>query len=149
MKAQDSLLREARFRVDDINHRIATLDAMRVALDRELTELTEAVAREKTRANGSITGRPRVPRFLQSIFLRCKNVRTSMKELECERAREQKRLAVAAQDLKTLELAEEERRRYVAEFEARAAHSRAEDRAILTHLRKHKIRRGLRLRHAH
>jgi flagellar FliJ protein len=78
---------------------------------------------------------------LQSIDVRRKNIKNTMTDLERERAREQDDLAAAFQDLKSFELAEEERLRRAADAEAHSVQSRLDEMAIVRHLRKHAIRR--------
>src|SRR5882672_9791620 len=121
MKRRDSLLRLKRFRVDELKRRLATLDEMKNDLERKLADL----------------GRLAFPSFLQSIDVRRKNIRTTMSDLERERAAHQDDLAAAFQDLKSFELAEEERLRRAVESENRAAQSRIDEMAIVRHLRKH------------
>jgi len=137
MKRRDSLLRLKRFRVDELKRRLATLDEMRADLERKLADLEESVVREKARANDSDIGRLAFPSFLQSIDVRRSNIRNTIKDLERERAGQQDELAAAFQDLKSFELAEEERLRRAAEAETRAQQSRMDEMAIVRHLRKH------------
>lgn len=140
MKRRDTLLRLKRFRVDEMKQRLATLDEMKADLDKKLADLEESVARERHRANDSDIGRLAFPSFLQSIDVRRRNIKNTMKELERERALVQEGLASAFQDLKSFELAEEERARRVAEAESRSSQSRIDEIAIVRHLRKHALR---------
>jgi flagellar export protein FliJ len=140
MKRRDSLLRLKRFRVDELKRRLATLDEMKAGLDRKLADLDESVAREKQRASDSDIGRLAFPSFLQSIDVRRKNIRNTMADLERERAAQQDELAAAFQDLKSFEIAEEERLRRATEAESRAAQTRVDEMAIVRHLRKHTAR---------
>ncbi len=140
MKRRDSLLRLKRFRVDEFKRRLATLDEMKADLERKLSDLDDSVVREKSRAADSEIGRLAFPSFLQSIEVRRKNIKNTMNDLERERASQQDELAAAFQDLKTFEVAEEERFRRAAEAETRAAQSRLDEMAIVRHLRKHSAR---------
>jgi flagellar export protein FliJ len=140
MKRRDTVLRLKRFRVDDLKRRLATLDEMKADLDKKLTDLDDSVAREKQRANDSEIGRLAFPSFLQSIEVRRGNIRATMKELEKERTTVQDDLAGAFQDLKSFELAEQEREKRIAEQQARAAQTRMDEIAIVRHLRKHAAR---------
>ena len=79
--------------------RLATLDEMKGDLDKKLADLDETVAREKQRATDSEIGRLAFPSFLQSIEVRRKNIRTTMKDLETERSRQREELAAAAAQL--------------------------------------------------
>jgi flagellar export protein FliJ len=140
MKRRGSLLRLKRFRVDELKRRLATLDEMKADLERKLQDLEDSVVREKQRAADSEIGRLAFPSFLQSIDVRRKNIKTTMTDLERERSAQQDDLAAAFQDLKSFELAEEERLRRAAEAEGRAQQSRMDELAMVRHLRKHAVR---------
>jgi flagellar export protein FliJ len=142
MKRRDSLLRLKRFRVDEMKRQLATLDEMKSDLERKLADLDDTVERERQRATDSEIGRVAFPSFLQSIEGRRKNIRTTMKDLERQRLGLQDELAAAYQDLKSFEVAEEERVRRAAEVESRASQSRLDEIAITRHLRKHAVRQG-------
>jgi flagellar protein FliJ len=137
MKRQDSLLRLKRFRVNELKRQLSTLDEMKADLDKKLADLDESVARERQRAHDSDIGRLAFPSFLQSIEVRRKNIRNTTADLERERSRQQEELTAAFEDLKSFEVAEEERLRRAAEAESRAAQSRLDEMAINRHLRKH------------
>jgi flagellar FliJ protein len=140
MKRRGSLLRLKRFRVDELKRRLGTLDEMRADLEKKLTDLEDSVVRERQRASDSDIGRLAFPSFLQSIEVRRKNIRTTMADLERERAAQQDDLSAAFQDLKSFELAEEERLRRSAEAEAHSQQSRMDEMAMVRHLRKHATR---------
>jgi len=142
MKRRGSLLRLKRFRVDELKRRLATLDEMKADLEKKLADLEDSVVRERSRANDSDIGRLAFPSFLQSIEVRRKNIRTTMTDLERERAAQQDDLASAFQDLKSFELAEEERLRRAAEAETHAVQSRLDEMAMARHLRKHTARQA-------
>jgi flagellar FliJ protein len=142
MKRRGSLLRLKRFRVDELKRRLGTLDEMRTDLEKKLTDLEDSVVRERQRSADSDIGRLAFPSFLQSIDVRRKNIRTTMTELERERAAQQDDLAAAFQDLKTFELAEEERLRRAADAESHAQQSRMDEIAMVRHLRKHAVRQA-------
>jgi len=142
MKRRGSLLRLKRFRVDELKRRLATLDEMKSDLERKLQDLEDSVVREKQRAADSDIGRLAFPSFLQSIEVRRKNIRTTMAELERERSAQQDDLSAAFQDLKSFELAEEERVRRATEAEGRAQQSRLDELAMVRHLRKHTARQA-------
>jgi flagellar FliJ protein len=140
MKRRDTLLRLKRFKVDELKRRLSTLDEMKADLEKKLADLDDSVNREKLRANDSDIGRLAFPSFLQSIDVRRKNIRNTMKDLERERAAVQDDMSAAFQDLKSFEVAEEERLRRAEEAEARASQARIDEMAIVRHLRKHAIR---------
>ena len=140
MKRTDTLLRAKRFRVDDLQRRLSTLDEMRSDADRKLQDLDESVAREKQRAHDSDIGRLAFPSFLRSIEARRQNLSATLKELERERAVVDADLTNARQELKSLEFATEQQQKRVEEIEARRAQSRLQDLDIVRHLRKHALR---------
>ena len=140
MKRTDTLLRTKRFRVDDLQRRLATLESMQADADRKLQDLDESVAREKQRANDSDIGRLAFPSFLRSIEARRQNLTATLKELDRERSVVAAELSTAQQELKSLEFATEQQQKRVEEIEARRAQSRLQEMDIVRHLRKHALR---------
>jgi flagellar protein FliJ len=140
MKRRDSLMRLKRFRVDDLKRRMTTLDGMRADVERKLADLEDSIARERYRANDSDIGRLAFPSFLRSIDSRRENLRATMKEIDREREQCQGDLSHAYQDLKSLELANEQQAKRVAEVEAQRSQTRMDEMAIVRHLRKHALR---------
>jgi len=140
MKRRDSLLRLKRFRVEELKRRLGTLEEMKSDLERKLADFDETVAREKRRSGDSDIGRLAFPSFLRSIDVRRDNIRATMNELERERMAADADLASAFHDLKTFEMAEEERVRRMAEAETQASQSRLDELSIVRHLRKHAFR---------
>ena len=113
---------------------------MKVELEKKLADLEESVSREKQRAADSEIGRLAFPNFVQSIETRRDNIKATMKELLRERAAVHNDLATATQELRSFELAEQERQRRLCEAGARDANSRVERAALMRHLRKHSAR---------
>jgi flagellar export protein FliJ len=140
MKRQDTLIRLRRFRVDDFKRRMATLDGMKADVEKKLADLEESVARERQRAGESDIGRLAFPSFLRSIEDRRENLRATHKDIERERVQCQADLTTAYQDLKSLEFANEQQEKRLAEIEARRAQSRLDEMALVRHLRKHAFR---------
>jgi flagellar export protein FliJ len=140
MNRTDTLLRLKRFRVDEMKRRIAAIDAMKVDLERKLTDLDENVAREKQRAGDSDIGRLAFPSFLRSIEARRENLRNPLKEIEREHMAAQVDLSNAFQDLKSLEIATEQQAKRVNELQARRTQARMDEMALVRHLRKHALR---------
>lgn len=142
MKRRDTLLRLKRFRVEDLQRRLATVNAMHGDLERKLADLEESVARERQRANDTDIGRLAFPSFVRSIEQRRENIRGSLKDFERERDQCQQELASAEDDLKALELAAEQEARRAAEAEDRRSQVRMNEMALVRHLRKHAIRQA-------
>jgi flagellar FliJ protein len=140
MNRTDTLLRLKRFRVDEMKRRIASIEAMKVDLERKLTDLDDNVAREKQRAGDSDIGRLAFPSFLRSVEARRENLRITLKEIEREQAAAHLDLSNAFQDLKSLEVATEQQAKRLAEMQTRRAQSRLDEMALVRHLRKHTLR---------
>ena len=140
MTRTDTLLRLKRFRVDEMKRRIASIEAMKVDLERKLTDLDDNVAREKLRAGDSDIGRLAFPSFLRSIDARRENLRTTLKDIEREHATAHNDLSDAFQDLKSLEVATEQQTKRLEEMQARRAQARMDEMALVRHLRKHTLR---------
>jgi flagellar export protein FliJ len=142
MKKQDTLLRLRRFRVDELKRRMATLDGMKADMEKKLADLEDSVARERQRASDTDIGRLAFPSFLKSIEVRREKLKDTLKDLERERAACQEELSSAYQDLKSLEFANEQQEKRLAEIEARRAQARLDEMALVRHLRKHALRAG-------
>jgi flagellar export protein FliJ len=119
---------------------MATLDGMKADVERKLSDLEESVARERQRAGETDIGRLAFPSFLRSIEERRENLRTTLKDIERERAVCQDDLTSAYQELKSLEFANEQQDKRLAEIEARRSQSRLDEMALVRHLRKHALR---------
>ena len=140
MKRNETLIRLRKFRVDDFKRRMATLDGMKADVEKKLSDLEESVARERQRAGESDIGRLAFPSFLRSIDDRRENLRATLRDIERERVQCQADLTTAFQDLKSLEFANEQQEKRLAEIEARRAQSRLDEMALVRHLRKHAFR---------
>ncbi len=140
MNRTDTLLRLKRFRVDEMKRRIAAIDAMKVDLERKLSDLDDNVEREKLRAGDSDIGRLAFPSFLRSIEARRENLRITLKEIEREHVAALNDLSNAFQDLKSLEIATEQQAKRLDELQTRRAQARLDEMAIVRHLRKHTLR---------
>jgi flagellar export protein FliJ len=140
MNRTDTLLRLKRFRVDEMKRRIAAIDAMKVDLERKLTDLDDNVARERQRAGDSDIGRLAFPSFLRSIESRRENLRNTLKEIEREHQAALADLTNAFQELKSLEIAVEQQAKKANELAARRSQSRMDEMALVRHLRKHSLR---------
>ena len=140
MNRTDTLLRLKRFRVDEMKRRMAAIEAMKVDLDKKLSDLDDNVAREKQRAGDSDIGRLAFPSFLKSIESRRENLRTTLRDIEKEYAAAQLDLTNAFQDLKSLEFATEQQAKRLAEIQTRRNQARLDEMAMVRHLRKHSLR---------
>jgi flagellar protein FliJ len=124
MKRTDMQIRLKRFRVDGMQRRMASIDAMKAEFERKLTDMDDNVAREKQRAGNSNIGRLAFPSFLRSIETRRENLRTTLKEIEREYAAVQAELSNAIQDLKSLEVASAQQVQPLNEIQVRHSQAR-------------------------
>jgi flagellar protein FliJ len=116
----------------------------RTDIEHKLSDLDDNVTREKQRAGDSDIGRLAFPSFLRSIEARRENLRTTMKDIEREYAAAQADLGDAFQELKSLEIANEQQERRLADVQTRRAQTRMDEIALMRHLRKHAQRSAVR-----
>ncbi|HEX3665224.1 MAG TPA: hypothetical protein VHU23_08330 [Rhizomicrobium sp.] len=140
MKRRENMLRLKRFRADEFKRRSATLEAMSLEVERKLTDLEEAVAREKQRANESDIGRLAFPSFLRAMDARRDNLKATLKDIGRERAQADLELGKAVEELKALELAAEQEMRRAAETQLRRNGLRLDELALSRQLRKQALR---------
>jgi F0F1-type ATP synthase membrane subunit b/b' len=140
MKRRENQLRLRRFRVDELQRRMGTLEAIEADLGRKLADLEETVARERQRANETDLGRLAFPSFLKAVDSRRENLKATLKEIERERAQTDAEFAIACQELKTVELAAEQEVRRAAEAPLQKSRIRLGDIALARQLRKQALR---------
>jgi F0F1-type ATP synthase membrane subunit b/b' len=140
MKRRENQLRLRRFRVDELQRRTATLEAIEADLARKLADLEETVARERQRANETDLGRVAFPSFLKAMDSRRENLKATLREIERERAQTKADFAVACQELKAVELATEQEARRAAEAPLQRSRIRLGDLALARQLRKQALR---------
>lgn len=140
MKRQHTLIRLRKFRVDELQRRMADINGMQADVEKKMADLEESVQREKLRAADSDIGRLAFPSFLRSIEIRRENLQNTLQEIERERQACQDELSEAYQDLKSLEIAAEQQEKRMLEAENRRNQSRMDELALVRHLRKHSAR---------
>jgi hypothetical protein len=140
MKRRENLLRLKRFRAEELKRRNVTLEVMSAEVKRKLTDLEEAVAREKQRANESDIGRLAFPSFLCAMDVRRENLKATLKDIGREQAQSALELEKAREELKALELAGEQELRRAAEIQLRRSTLRLNELALSRQLRKQALR---------
>jgi F0F1-type ATP synthase membrane subunit b/b' len=140
MKRRENQLRLRRFRVDDLQRRLRTLEAIETDVVRKLADLEETVARERQRANETDLGRVAFPSFLKAMDSRRENLKATLKEIEREHAQTNAEHGVAAQELKSVEVAVEQDVRRAAETSSQKSRIRLGDLALARQLRKQALR---------
>lgn len=142
MKRQETLIRLRKFRVDELQRRMAAINGMQADVEKKMADLEDSVVRERQRAADSDIGRLAFPSFLRSIELRRENLQNTLRDIERERDACQDELSEAYLDLKSLQIAAEQQEKRQAEAEARRTQSRLDEMALVRHLRKHSVRGG-------
>jgi predicted secreted protein len=140
MKRRENQLRLRRFRVDELQRRMGTLQAIEADLVRKLADLEETVARERQRANETDLGRLAFPSFLKAMDSRRENLKATLKEIERERAHTDVEHSGACQELKSVEIAAEQDARRAAEAPLQKSRIRLGDIALARQLRKQALR---------
>jgi F0F1-type ATP synthase membrane subunit b/b' len=140
MKRRDNQLRLRRFRVDELQRRLGTLETIEADLVRKLAGLEETVARERQRANDTDLGRLAFPSFLKAMDSRRENLKATLNEIERERSQTRTELAVAGQELKSFEITTEQEARRAAELPLQRNRIRLGDIALARQLRKQALR---------
>ena len=140
MKRRENQLRLRRFRVDELERRTGTLDAIEADLVKKLADLEETVARERQRANDTDLGRLAFPSFLKAVDVRRENLKATLREIERERAQTRMEFAAACQELKSIELAAEQDARRAAEAPLQKSRIRLGEIALARQLRKQALR---------
>ncbi|HEX4157199.1 MAG TPA: hypothetical protein VHY79_01880 [Rhizomicrobium sp.] len=140
MKRRENVVRLKRFRAEELKRRNVTLEIMSAEVKRKLTDLEDAVAREKQRANESDIGRLAFPSFLRAMDVRRENLKATLKDIDRERAQAIVELEKAGEELRALELAAEQELRRAAETQLRRSRLRLDELALSRQLRKQALR---------
>lgn len=140
MKRRENQVRLRRFRVDELQRRMGTLETVESDLVRKLTDLEETIARERQRANETDLGRVAFPSFLKAMDSRRENLNATLKEIERERAQTKAEFVVACQELKSIELTAEQEARRAAEAPIEKSRIRLGEIALARQLRKQALR---------
>jgi flagellar FliJ protein len=140
LKRRENQVRLRRFRVDELERRIGTLEAIETDLMRKLSDLEETVARERQRANDTDLGRLAFPSFLKAVDSRRENLKATLKEIERERAQTNVEHSAACHELKSIELTAEQEARRIAEAPLQKSRMRLGDLALARQLRKQVLR---------
>lgn len=140
LKRRENLLRLKRFRAEELKRRNVTLETMSSEVERKLSDLEEAVAREKQRAHESDIGRLAFPSFLRAMDARRENLRATLKDIGREREQAVVELEKAGDELKALELAAEQEVRRAADTQIRRSRLRLDELALSRQLRKQALR---------
>jgi flagellar export protein FliJ len=109
MRNYSAVIRLARFKVEELQKQMATLDASRADLQRQVDQLAASVPEEQVAANASKEGFVAYGSYAQAVIVRKQNIRGSIDELEAQAGRLRAELEKAFAELKKFEIMEERR----------------------------------------
>ncbi len=115
-----SLVKLARFKVEELQKQMAALDEARAHLESRTADLERSVPEEQVAADESREGFMAYGSYAQAVIERKNNLRASMVELDAQTAAFRVQLEDAFLELKKFELMEERRLQRIAEARAKA-----------------------------
>jgi flagellar export protein FliJ len=124
MRNYGALIRLARFKVEELQKQMASLDAARGDLLRQVDQLNASVPEEQIAANASKEGFVAYGSYAQAVIVRKQNIRVSIDEVDAQADKLREELEHAFAELKKFEIMEE--RREAAALAAREKRSQAE-----------------------
>ncbi|MCF6292208.1 MAG: flagellar export protein FliJ [Robiginitomaculum sp.] len=120
MRSFASLVKLARFKVEELQRQMAMLDDARAHLEGRSADLERSVPEEQVAANATKEGYLAYGSYAQAVIIRKENLRTSMVEFDAQTAALRVLLEDAFRELKKFELMEERRLKTIAEANAKA-----------------------------
>ncbi|MBL4616673.1 MAG: flagellar export protein FliJ [Robiginitomaculum sp.] len=120
MRSFASLVKLARFKVEELQRQMAMLDDARSHLEGRSADLERSVPEEQVAANATKEGYLAYGSYAQAVIIRKENLRTSMIEFDAQTAALRVLLEDAFRELKKFELMEERRLKAIAEANAKA-----------------------------
>ncbi|HAH09606.1 MAG TPA: flagellar export protein FliJ [Alphaproteobacteria bacterium] len=136
MRSRDVLVRLHKFKVDDVQRRLKSLQDMRADLGRKTQDLEVMMQDEQRRASNSDLGRLAYPTFVRSVIARRENIQRSIDEVERQIATVQEELEAAFRDLKKHEIEAGNAALRERAQEERRAQSVADEGALTQHVHK-------------
>jgi flagellar export protein FliJ len=109
MRNYGSLIRLARFKVEELQKQMATLDLARADLQRQVDQLAASVPEEQVAANASKEGFVAYGSYAQAVIVRKQNLRVSIDEVDGQAGKLRADLEGAFAELKKFEIMEERR----------------------------------------
>jgi len=80
-QAMERSIRQTRFAIEDLQKRIAVLEATREDLERQIRKLNDSVPEEEVDANAEREGYVAYGSYAQSVIARKKNLRSSLEDI--------------------------------------------------------------------
>lgn len=109
MRDYTAVIRLARFKVEELQKQMATLDGARSDLQRQVDQLAASVPEEQVAANASKDGFVAYGSYAQAVIVRKQNIRNSIDELDAQASRLRTDMEKAFAELKKFEIMEERR----------------------------------------
>lgn len=83
-QAMERSVRQTRFAIEDLQKRIAVLDATRADLERQIQKLNDSVPEEDVPANAQKEGFVSYGSYAQSVITRKNNIRSSLEDINLQ-----------------------------------------------------------------
>jgi flagellar export protein FliJ len=129
MRSFASLVKLARFKVEELQRQMAMLDDARAHLEGRAADLEKSVPEEQVAANATKEGYLAYGSYAQAVIQRKENLRVSMVEVDAQAAALRVQLEDAFRELKKFELMEERRLKKIAEAQAKAEQAELDEMA--------------------
>ncbi len=109
MRSLESLIRLARFKVEELQKQMAALEVAKSDMTRQVDNLDASVPEEQVAANAMKDGFVAYGSYAQAIIKRKQNIRTSIAEIDEQAEKLRAELEDAFAELKKFEILEERR----------------------------------------
>lgn len=83
-QAMEKSVRQTRFAIEDLQKRIAVLEATRADLERQIRKLNDSVPEEEVDPNAQKEGYVSYGSYAQSVIERKKNIRSSLDDINAQ-----------------------------------------------------------------
>ena len=109
MRNYEALIRLARFKVEELQKQMATIEQARGDLERQVEQLAASVPEEQVAANASKEGFVAYGSYAQAVINRKNNLRVSIDEVDGQAEKLRAELEAAFAELKKYEIMEDRR----------------------------------------
>ena len=102
-QSMERSIRQTRFAIEDLQKRIAVLEATREDLERQIRKLNDSVPEEEVEPNASKEGYVAYGSYAQSVIVRKKNIRSSLDDITSQHLNLAEELKMALEALDSFE----------------------------------------------
>lgn len=102
-QAMERSIRQTRFAIEDLQKRIAVLEATREDLGRQIRKLSDSVPEEEVDADARKEGYVAYGSYAQSVIARKKNIRASLEDINAQSGELANELQMAMEALDSFE----------------------------------------------